>query len=477
MMDIQVYYLGQLPMSLLAVLGCALALSAAFIFKKPIWGLYLAIASTAVLKSPELPIVREKLCATEFLMLITWAALLFEGLKSKPLRKNEMVVQNKWLAIGFAFCITLSGLINGFGIGGDRAQYTFVETANYIYGLFIYLTVIHCVRSWGEWRNCLWAWCAGAVIVSVVGTVATFTNSPEWAIEFFTGRVCSTLRNENQVPSFLLPILPVVLISFAVRKNSLKVRLSVFMLIALMMLTTFGTGSRTGIGMLILCGLGVYWIWVKERNSKQIAFKALGTMAIVFSVGIIAYFMVALAAFDGHYRLGYTPAWQRPAAMLYLWASGNHPLDGTRPLQMAAVFEQWHQNPIFGVGPKLAVAKFNTNEIHNTYLGVFAEIGLLGILTFLAWMLHTLITPYKMASKELSGLNRSLLLALIVGFVLSLFYQCFCYGLRQRNIWIITGLLAVTPALVEDSRRRYKAHLKFKKKSKIRSQVKISNTK
>ena len=111
--------------------------------------------------------------------------------------------------------------------------------------------------------------------------------------------------------------------------------------------------------------------------------------------------------------------------------------------------------------------KLGISEVHNTYAGLLIEIGLPGLLLFLAWLFHTAWMPLKNLRREPIGYQRALVLALLGGFVVALFYQFFCFGLRQRNIWIITGLLALTPALIERSRAQHIKFLQLKKRQRL----------
>ncbi|MFC4991796.1 O-antigen ligase family protein [Rubritalea tangerina] len=424
------------------------------VVRRPHIGLYMAIAATAVLKSPELPIVREKLTAVEFLMVFTWIGILITGIPQKKLPMSREASHNKVLAITFALWVLLCGVAHNMMTGWIFASSSMLETVNYIYGICIYLTILYMVRDWTTWRNCLWAWVAGAVVAAGVGTMATIARVPVWAIEDFTGRVNSTLRNENQVPSFLLPILPVVVILFAYSNRKLWHRVALLALLGAMLITAVGTGSRTAIGMVILSVGGILGVWLYEGKTRQVKFSLIGSLGMALVVSTVMYFVVALAAFDGNYRLGKTPAWQRPAAMLTNWVTGKNGLDSTRPAQIQASFEHIGSYALLGTGPKLAGKKLHIEEVHNTYVGLMIETGVFGILIFLIWLFHAAWLPFKKLRKEPSGYHRALLLALIAGFVVCLFYQNFCFGLRQRNIWILTGLLAVTPALIDRSGRQ-----------------------
>src|SRR3712207_2756312 len=64
-----------------------------------------------------------------------------------------------------------------------------------------------------------------------------------------------------------------------------------------------------------------------------------------------------------------------------------------------------------------------------------------------AWLLYVLYAGWHSAGSCIWPKYRLLMLALLVGFVALLAYGFFMFGLRQRNIWLLTGLLMALPRL------------------------------
>ncbi|WP_305818596.1 hypothetical protein [Photobacterium leiognathi] len=172
----------------------------------------------------------------------------------------------------------------------------------------------------------------------------------------------------------------------------------------------------------------------------------MGISGLLFAV--FSYVVLALAAFDGHYALGHTPAWQRPVVRLYLTLDEGAVLDSTRENQLSIVNKNFDKAMIIGNGPKLYGGKYRMEEIHNSYVGVYFENRVTrnnNILNINSVMLFTC----AFSSLKYTPINseKILIISVIAGFSLLLFYSGTMYGLRQRNIWLMMGLLISLPSL------------------------------
>jgi O-antigen ligase len=330
-----------------------------------------------------------------------------------------------------------------------------VEILNYAYGFLLMATIVHLVDRWETLLNCLWAWLAAAFVVSAIGVLAVFGAAPDWAYDDFTLRVSSTLKFENQIPSFLLPILPAAVVLAVSRPQRLRRRLFLIAVALSGIGTIAMTGSRAGLLMVALFLAGVLWIAASEGNRPRIhATLITATFAILaaMQIGISSY---ALATYEGEYALGETPPWQRPTVTLYEWATNRggdlSTIDGTRVVQTSFVFSQIADHAVFGIGPKMVGPRFRMEEIHNTYLGVLIEFGLFGTALFLGMIGLVLHTGWRAMSRYQGDLERAIIRALLVGLALLLFYQFTMFGLRQRNIWILMGLIVALPRVLQAS--------------------------
>lgn len=418
--------------------------------RRPQQGLYLTIFASAILITPELPVVREKLTATEFLVALTWMALVLRAgqgrVRTVPLSGN----QRTSLVLGGAFAAwaVVSFAFNMVGVPDHRViTGGAVETANFVYGYLMFATVVWLVDDWRDLWGCLLAWFAGAAVVAVFGVWALSGGAPAWTYDDFTGRISSTLRTENQVPMFLMPIV-VALGFWAVQRRSRQLgRIGAVALLAAVLLTVAGTGSRTAFGMAVLAVVAIAWLGLLEAPrrgfNRGLAFNL--AVALVAAVGV--YVAIALVGYQGDYALGKTPAWQRPVVMLYDWVRGEKVLDATRPAQIEQAWRYFWDQPLIGTGPKLYGYEYRMAEVHNTYVGVMLQMGIVGLLLLAAWQIHVLWLGWRTGRRLRAPFQRLMVLSLFVGMVLLMLYGMTMFGLRQRNLWLLAGLIVAAHSL------------------------------
>ena len=329
-----------------------------------------------------------------------------------------------------------------------------VETLNFAYGYLMFVTVVLMVRDWERWRGCLNGWLWGAVVVCFFGVWAVLGNAPAWAYDDFSHRVASTLRLANQLPAFLLPLFVTVVFMIVRRRQPLGQRWALLALLVAMFLTAIGTGSRSAFLMLIVAALGI--LYVARREARRRAFDPLRlmNMALLVFAGLAVYILLALANHEGDYALGRTPAWQRPVVTLFDWSEGQRELDTSRQEQLKFVAENFGNHPFFGTGPKAYSKLYGVEEIHNTYAGVLIQTGLVGLALFLCWLGQVLWLGKRASKRIMAPDQRILVLSMVVGMVLLLLYGMTMFGLRQRNLWLLAGLLVAADGLAPRTAQR-----------------------
>ena len=427
----------------------ALYLLARFV-RRPQQGLYLTIFASAILITPELPVVREKLTATEFLVALTWMALLLRAAGGRVRRAPLSSSQRTSLILGGAFSIwaVVSFALNMIEGADPRAVAAgAVETASFVYGYLMFATVVWMVDDWPDLWGCLLAWFAGAAVVAAFGVWAFIGGAPAWTYDDFTGRISSTLRTENQVPMFLMPIIGALGFWAVQRRAGQAGRIGAVVLLAGVLLTVAGTGSRTAFGMAVLAIIGIAWLGLLEAPrrgfNKGLTFNL--ALALVAAMGV--YVALALVGYQGDYALGKTPAWQRPVVMLYDWVRGERALDETRPAQIEQAWRYFWDQPVIGTGPKLYGYEYRMAEVHNTYVGVMLQMGIVGLMLLAAWQVHVLLLGWRTGRRLRVPFQRLMVLSLVVGMVLLMVYGLTMFGLRQRNLWLLAGLIVAAHSL------------------------------
>jgi hypothetical protein len=421
-----------------------------WISHRPERGLYLAFFASGILITPTLPVVRDKFAATEIIILITWLALLMHGgqkLKAPILLRHQKI--SILLAMLFIFWTILSFGLNNMTIS-EFSIPSMVETFNFFYGFLIFVTTLKLARNKISWHNSLNWWVAGSAVVIFFGAWGMIGGAPGWVYEDFTGRISSTLRNENQVPSYLLPIFVVTVFMAVKRGANFLYKYILWGLVLGSLVTAVGTGSRTAILMILVAFVGVGYVTVRSSrySPRPYSISAIGNMLLLLVGSLILYVSVALVNYEGDYALGRTPAWQRPVVMLYDWYHGYTVLDRTRIDQLDAVAEYLEDNLLIGTGPKVYGNLYQIAEIHNTYAGVALQTGIIGLILFLFWLFHLLIYSLYSVTRISDPWEKVMVLSLVVGMMTLLVYSMTMFGLRQRTIWLLSGLLAASWSLV-----------------------------
>ncbi|QDT03521.1 O-Antigen ligase [Rubripirellula lacrimiformis] len=424
-----------------SLLGGGLLLAGA---RQPMVFFYAALFGTAILKTPELPIVREKFTIVELCLLCLWACwpFLIKG------RLSNRTTSHIYLWGTFFCMICLSSSLIAIVTAPPRyaspkmAAYSVLEAVNYCYGVVILWTCLQVLDTWQRWIGAIVAWVGGMATASFVGAAAMAGLAPGWAREE-TGRICSTLRNENQVPSMILPLLLVVLMIAVRRGLPIPVRALAFAIFAAALVTAIGTGSRTAALMIGFSGVGVAWIVISTIRSGIVVYRfQLLNLSIAFAAATVAYFAVAWSMYDGKYSLMTTPSWQRPAVLLIEWSGGERKLDNTRPKQISEAIDQFWRSPVLGTGPKFGSSFAATGgEVHNTYFSLMLETGFLGLGAFMLLIGSTFVAGFNAARRCVYPWYGMLARCLLVGMVLICLYNATMLGLRQRNIWFLMGMI------------------------------------
>lgn len=433
-----------------AVFSCGFL---AVIWYEPVRGLYVAIFASAILITPHLPVVREKVSACEVVIVLTWASLLATWPGRSRQVPKLLPVQKQAIAWGAGLILACGA---SFAVALVREDVSpipgFVETVNYIYGFLLFLTVVHFVTSTESWVKCCYAWAAGTALACSVGLYSLATGGPDWTRDEFTGRLSATFKLANQLPSYCLPILSFVLVAAGWKSTRPSVSVLLFGLAGAVVANVLGTGSRIAFGMLCLMLTSVFWLAL--RGADRTLFRS--TLFRWMGVGVVlgfGWFVASIALQDDlTYRLGYTPAIERPIRM---WVSAvrnpNTELadyGGTRTDEVGTAIANLPERPLFGTGPHNFTTIFGMNEVHNTYIGVLAEEGIIGFIALMGFLVGCAYCGCYGLRRSRHSTQYLTILSVCIGFATLLFYGVAMFGLRQRPLWIMCGLMVALPRVL-----------------------------
>jgi O-antigen ligase len=118
---------------------------------------------------------------------------------------------------------------------------------------------------------------------------------------------------------------------------------------------------------------------------------------------------------------------------------------GPRGTQIAIVQQNWYKSPIFGFGPDAFKDRFNYHlEVHNTYLGLLIQHGILGLACILGVLGIIAYSLLKRIFEEPDWERRQFLIGLLAALAMLYLYGMFTFGLRQRIFWVVLGLATAT---------------------------------
>jgi O-antigen ligase len=403
-------------------------------------GIYLGFFLSSILLAPSLPVVGTKFAAPDIplLLALTTIPVALTTCSNRAASLGHREKNILWLGFAFLYWASLSLAYNDLFDRVDILN-SVIELANYSYGFGILVGMVLLVNDWDKWNRCVIAWLLGVALVSTLSILAALGLAPEWAHHGAGGnRIASTFRTVNQLHGYVAPTVPMLAL-IALRKNlrpfsrPLACTLLVGALIALLL-----TGSRMAI---FLAGISCVFVVVSAMSMLRRHPWIFFTIVVsVFSLAAAGAFVVDLVLTHGAEVL---PPGMKAIGRIVNGLFGAQDFDelaGPRGEQMGIVYENWWRQLVLGVGPgNFSFAYNHRHEIHNSFLGVFVEQGLPGLLLLISFVGITLYYGYRFSVGP-SGQARLMQSAVIAFFVINV-YGLFSFGIRQRIFWLAAGLV------------------------------------
>ena len=444
-------------------LGVAVIISGLALFgwilKKPVRGVYLATFLLPILKSPDLPLVRQQLTVIEPVVLLTLVAwglwVTFGQLKLRVLERFYIPIVLFLLACVISLWHTRS------------MQLSLVELVTYVYLFGLFFVTTQLARTRNDIRTIEKMWILAMTLVVALGYVGI--GQQRLGIRgAFVGRgirVSSTLRATNQLSSFLIVPFPLVLFWVLDREKSVHVRIGAGLLALAALPVMLATGARSSFLLLIAMG---FLFLLYERVSLR----------YLIAVGLVALLIGGVFALVGEERTGHKIARamsfvkmddqsrasaqrrldrQMEIAGVYANPSGLAEeialISPPRYLQMLTWLESVKDYPLFGVGVgafheyiKHEFPYARAHEMHNTYLGVWAEEGILGLAMLLLILIQIAREAWFVVHSRDPYLRR-VGTAVSMGILLNLVFGLTHFGLRNRHLWMAMAQLVAIGAI------------------------------
>ena len=405
-----------------------------------VYCVYLAFFTSGFLLSPDLPYVGTKLATPDIFLVAMIIGTMIVGTRGNSVwAHRDRVFLGATFGLFFVYHATLSMLVNGIFFTSDLLI-SFLTVVNYIYGFLMFACVVQWLNSWDRIATAVVWWTAGATVVGLIGTWGVIGNAPLWVYD--GPRVSSTLRAVNQMQSYLIPVLFASLVFIVTPAVPTFRRVLLMACVVPMTLSLLATGSRSTMVMIVLC-IGILTYQVMRQEKKTVtAFVLSYALAAAFVLVTIPSVWIAFTV--GAEVLPEGP-WRRPIRLFQTMLQASDTLEalGPRGDQFRIVFDNWYYRPLLGIGPANFTEVFNHRyEVHNTYLGVLVEHGVIGLALLLGFIGTVILGCMGTLRLRPGDIQRTYLIAVAGAAVFVLIYGAFSFGLRQRVFWMTLGLCA-----------------------------------
>ena len=313
--------------------------------------------------------------------------------------------------------------------------------------LFLLFLVFSAISERRDLRLFASAFIAGAVLTSAVGLLGLAGDSGS---DNAASRFGGAFGNPNNLAAVVLPALALAGFQlFAARRTAERVLLAgsgAFLVIVL-----FLTQSRGG-----LAGFAVM-SFVAVAVAAPFRTRALVLILAVLTVGLAYFTVVAsptqrerVTTLSAAGSTGRNDLWRVALRM-----TADHPVGGVGMDNFTSVAPEYLQQDL-DVRRSDLFLRSNAAEVHNTYLSVLAELGIVGLTFFLALLGAVLGIACRAARRLARGPDRQadmLARALIVGAAGMLAAYFFFSAEFEKQLWLILGSLIALSTLSEEGRR------------------------
>ena len=427
-----------------AVIGTAIA---SRFWKDPLAGLYLWVLLLPVTKTVTSflgydagmgPAVLRKLTLADPVLLLTLVATAFTPRPGAtvPDTQSRRIV---WLFAAFCGVGFLSALRGEAGLDG------LIELSTYVWLLVSLLVLCHLLRSEGVLQRILATWWWATVIACVGTTIGMLLLASGRTEGFFLvgGRVNGFFEAPNQVQSFMIASTPLLCTTAFRRGAPTRRRMVDGLLIVLAFVGVLGSGSRGGIVWEVV---GI-WLALVISN-RRLAITA--TFVAVVCAGS-AWQIVQQYHDDLPFAL------RRAFSLFESDSLDLRELSHGRADQLFTWKTVFAENPLIGVGPgsfryniPRLVPGGKAQEMHNSYLSILAETGLVGaflMFGLIGVVLARAAALFRAMLRQNDPERCAIALTLLISFFSLLCYGTVNYGMRQRYFWFVVALLITIPPI------------------------------
>ena len=403
------------------------------------------IPLVAVTRSPKLLGIGERLILFDFLLVVWLGLVLFiylPGRDSVSLPRDGILALSSY---GLFLGICALSLIDAQNLGGG-----ITVLAKFSFGPCIALAALIATQMAGSSRAILTSLVITFCLVTLLGVLEAM-GLPSIVEPRHAYRLTTTFRSPNQLGSFLFILLPIAagfLLSTQWRRTRLKIITAVALAIAPFVLLL--TSSRTSLAvvvieMVLFALLSPFWIQSLGRKWSRLI-PIVGSSLILIPIGLYSlresrhFTLFRSRVFDWARYLAGAPDLSSLVDRLTGRASGQPFVLNTILSPLRAVqAHPWLGIGIGNAGTVLEILPGRSSEIHNQYLAIVGECGILGTLALLLFLSLMVVKVYEFVRNEPS--DRWMAIGIALAFGACLISGVYIRFLRRRASWILLGII------------------------------------
>ncbi len=353
---------------------------------------------------------------------------------------------------------TASAVNSNIYVTGTMLKSSILSDALFVVEGLLIVYVCYCfLETLGHVRQLFALIMANSAIVSLLGIVQYYLGGPPAVLSFlydpeyqFYGRATSVFSNPNLLGGFLAPIIVMTVISLLSEQSVLKRVL--FLLPALLLnswalLLSFSRGAILQVFFGILIAIYVYYMYVKRR---RISWKMM-----LAAIGMVGLLLVAIQGYDWYLRARVSSNTGQDYRTAVNWIKSTS--DFQRKHSAIAAFQTFLKHPVLGIGYNLysgqraAGYEYFGLAVHNQYLELLAEMGLLGFFPFIVLLWVTTKAGMRMwsryeecqATREIQFLMLALLAGISAVMLGYLFADTLPFLPITGSLWVLCGAVFV----------------------------------
>jgi putative inorganic carbon (HCO3(-)) transporter len=344
-----------------------------------------------------------------------------------------------------ALAFVIWGLLSATWATDPHAAIT--ATGRLAQGPLLVLVVVSIVRTQRALLTICIAFICGAALSALAGIAGLTSPAQDLAA---SGRLSGGISDPNYLAAVLVPAI-VLSLFLALSVNSTAARVAIGLSGGLSTIGLFLTQSRGGVIALAVATVGAVAVAGQLRRKVVLVMLIVGAFASFYLLLIAPPQSFShVTAFTSNGGTGRTDLWTVAAKTFE-----KHPLNGIGAGNFVVV-EPKYAVDINSNLPRADLVVQNHEPVHNTYLHVASELGLVGLILFLLLVGLALRACWRRTQEMPATLTRAVGSALFIGSIGMLVAFTFLTAQYEKQLWLVIAMLfafGATPLRAEDTPR------------------------